>query len=345
MSKTRSFCVTNFNLETDYQKLVEDRKVRYIAYGEETCPTTGRRHHQAFCYFDAQRSTGVRALKVIADLFRQGKQAVSVRVSPMRGSLRQNEDYCGKEGKLVEFGEKPSPGARGDIEEVKKQILSGEKSSDDICVESPEFHHQYGRTLDRLEAIALRKRFRTEMTRGIWYTGASGVGKSHKVFEGFNPETHYVKNLNDEWWDGYKGQPIVIFNEFRGQIKFSELLDLCDKWPKTVKQRNREPVPFLAKELRITSVKTPERVYRCQDQDEPWEQFYRRFDVVKLNCSEGTIITPLSTSEQNEEDRVSEHDVGRPGLAPGRGSHVTRSGGRREQQKYTFVRATPPPTL
>jgi hypothetical protein len=40
---------------------------------------------------------------------------------------------------------------------------------------------------------------------------------------------------------------------------FSELLlDLVDRWPKTVKIRNREPRPFLAKTLLITSSMTPE---------------------------------------------------------------------------------------
>lgn len=356
MSKTRSFVVTNFNLDTDYQKLITDMLIRYIGYGEETCPTTGRKHHQAFCYFYAQRHTGKRALKMIADMFRQGKEGVSVTVAPMKGSLRQNEDYCSKESKLCEFGEKPSPGTRGDIEEVKKQIISGEKTSDDICEESPEFHHQYGRTLDRLEMIALRKKWRTEMTRGIWYTGPTGVGKSHKAFDGFHPTTHYVKTLEDEWWDGYKGQPIVIFNEFRGQIKFSELLDLMDKWPKSVKQRNREPVPFLAKEIRIACIKSPQEVYYNVG-DEPWGQFHRRCEVVDLiNSSKGPIITPLSTSEPIEEEgaavdeeRVDEHDVGRPTKEAG--GPTSRAEPAIQEKEMTAIKVAaastrdPPPTL
>ena len=67
------------------------------------------------------------------------------------------------------------------------------------------------------------------MTQGTYIHGPSGVGKSHMAFQGFTPETHYVKCLEDEWWDGYTGQPIVIINEFRGQIKLSELFDLVDK--------------------------------------------------------------------------------------------------------------------
>ena len=70
-------------------------------------------------------------------------------------------------------------------------------------------------------------------------------------------------------------------NEFRGQIQFCELLDLMDKWPKTVSRRGREPVPFLAKRILISSIRHPRDVYVRQE-GEPWEQFDRRCDVVKL---------------------------------------------------------------
>ena len=91
-------------------------------------------------------------------------------------------------------------------------------------------------------------------------------------------------------WDGYKGQEIVIFNEFRGQIKFSELLDLCDKWPKTVKWRCRESVPFLAKTIIITSIKAPDEVYARLLQDEPMAQFERRFEIRHLEKNDSKVV-------------------------------------------------------
>lgn len=203
-------------------------------------------------------------------------------VRQMKGTPEQVKTYCTKQDKdAYEFGEMPKQGTRTDLNEVKERILSGQAKADDICVENPEFFHQYGRTLDRLEGIALRKKFRQEMTEGIWITGPTGCGKSHMAMEDFSPETHYIKNLNEDWWDGYTGQETVILNEFRGQIKFSELLDMVDKWPKTVKWRGRESVPFLAKKLIITSIKTPEEVY-VNTIGEPWAQFERRFKMITI---------------------------------------------------------------
>ena len=284
--KTRNFVVTNWNVDCDYTKLIGQMK--YIAYGEEVCPETGKRHHQAYVSFVNPKSASNKNLCKIGDMF----GPIHCSVQGMKGSFAQNEAYCSKEGDLKEFGEKPRQGFRGDIREVADRILSGESSADEICIDNPEFFHQYGRTLDRLEAIALRKKFRTEMTKGIWICGASGSGKSHEAFSDYNPDTHYIKNLNEDWWDGYKGQETVIINEFRGEIRFSELLDLVDKWPKTVKWRCRESVPFLAKTVIITSIKRPEDVYVNQV-DEPWKQFERRFVVKEMEqkCSEGNIKT------------------------------------------------------
>lgn len=275
--KVRWFTFTNFEITTDY-KLVIGKDIRFIAYGEEICPQTNRKHHQGFLYTHINQTHGARNLNKLAKLVNCEKPP---HVEPMRGSVKDNEYYCSKENDLVKVGDEPAQGARGDIKESCDEIMCGKRTAEEICVENPEFFHQYGRTLDRIQEIAYRKRFRTEMTKGIWITGPSGSGKSHNAFQNFHPETHYNKNLCDEWWDGYTGQETVILNEFRGQIKFAELLDLCDKWPKTVKVRNKAPVPFLAKTLIVTSVKKPEEIFIHQT-GEPWEQFTRRFEVLTL---------------------------------------------------------------
>ena len=294
--KSRWFVVTQWNMDCDYEAVIGRGQIRYIAYGEETCPTTGRRHHQCFVYFHNKKGTGKTSCKKIGKLF----GSTQAWVEPLRGSIKENESYCGKENTLTKIGEEPKQGARGDLEETRDAIAAGTMSVDEICMDNPQMFHMYGRTMERMEQIALRRQFRhpdgthPHMTKGIWVTGPSGCGKSHFSFEGYSPETHYAKNLNEDWWDGYRGQETVIFNEFRGQVTFSELLDLVDKWPKTVKWRNREPVPFLAKTLIVTSVLTPEQCYHGKTGEEPWEQFHRRFELMDqkdLKCPKGNIGT------------------------------------------------------
>jgi len=296
--KSRNFVITNWNIDCDYDKLILEGQLKYIAYGEEVCPTTGKRHHQMYVSFVNPKSASNKNLGKIGDMF----GPIHANVMAMKGSFTQNEAYCSKEGDLQELGEKPKQGFRNDIREVADSILSGASTADDVCVDNPEFFHQYGRTLDRLECIALRKQFRKWMTKGIWIVGPSGSGKSHTAFENYSPDTHYIKNINEDWWDGYKGQETVIINEFRGEIRFSELLDLVDKWPKMIKWRSRESVPFLAKTVIITSIKHPKDVYVNQV-DEPWRQFERRFVVKEMEqkCSEGNNRTSESFLKKKEE--------------------------------------------
>ena len=269
--KSRGYCLTHNNYTAEDIERYKALKYQYLIIGREV-GELGTPHLQMYVYWKNPIS-----MKSMI------KKAPGAHVTPATGNAAQNYEYCSKGGDFEEFGKMPKQGERVDLDEVKDEILAG-KSVDDICLEDPMMYHQYGRTLNRIEDIALRRRFRTEMTKGIWYYGATGVGKSHKVFEDFDPLKCYVKNLRDEWWDGYTGQEVVILNEFRGQIAYSELLELIDKWPVSVKRRGREPVPFLAKEVRITSARHPANVYAgVTDREDSIDQLLRRVGVFLMN--------------------------------------------------------------
>lgn len=279
---TRLFCFTNFNLSLNYSSIIESSTAQYIIIGDEICPNTGRPHHQGFIYFSAARrcqknKEGVYFSKNV------GKLLGGANHRACSGNLDQNCDYCSKDDKVTEFGDKPKQGYRTDLDSVKQCLLDGSLSCDTICCENPSLYHQYGRTLSKLEDIALRKKFRTWMTKGIWLWGGTGTGKSHRAFENYHPDTHYVFPNDGGWWDGYTGQETVIINEFRGSITFSEMLDLTDKYPKTVRRRCREPVPFLAKLIIVTSALPPDEVYynACNDIDS-LDQLERRFEITEL---------------------------------------------------------------
>ncbi|AXH73077.1 MAG: helicase [Cressdnaviricota sp.] len=258
--------------------------MQYLCFAPEYTPTTNKFHWQGYVYWKSGKT-----LKACKRALRQGD---GCNLEVCKGDAKANKNYIkgpySKGGKLKpanpdfkEFGDIPEQGKRTDLNLIKDKILDGAKV-DDIVVNQPMVYHQYGRTLTKLEDIVLRRKFRTEMTKGVWYWGESGVGKSHKAFEGYNPSTHYVYPYDKGWWDGYTGQEIVIINEFRGQIRFGELLDLCDKWPKTVKRRGREPVPFLAKKLIITSCSPVDEIFHNLSESDKLEQFHRRFESIEL---------------------------------------------------------------
>jgi len=254
----------------------------YFHGARETCPTTGTLHVDG--YYEVENARKMKTeIKKFAKFFGVGFGDWQI----ARGNAGENQDYSQKEedefysqGEIAPAGQ----GNRTDIADIAKAIMDGESTPDDICKTDPAKYHQYGRTFHKLEDLALREKFRTEMTEGEWVYGATGVGKSHYAFQGYNPKTHYLWKLNDNGWqDGYNGQETVIINEFRGQIKFSELLNLVDKWPYTIPRRGREPAPFLAKKVIITSSVRPEILYKeYLESDDSFDQFNRRFKVTKL---------------------------------------------------------------
>jgi hypothetical protein len=269
--KYRGYCITTNNYAVKDIQDLKDLKYQYLIIGEEVAKT-GTPHLQSYVYFKNERSW-----KAVQRIL--GHSWIGV----ARGTAAQNQTYCSKEKLMFEDGQMPEQGARKDLEELKDAIMAGEMTVDDICIDNPMMFHKYGRTLERIQTIALRRRHRSHMTKGVWYWGKTGVGKSHKVFEDYSWEKCYVKQLEDEWWDGYTGQEIVILNEFRGQLTIGQLLKLTDRWVENVKQRCKEPVPFLAKEVRVTSCFHPAELYSdaiCKG--DSYAQIERRFEIIEL---------------------------------------------------------------
>lgn len=271
MSYARSVCFTCNNYTEQQIEAIKAIDCRYLVFGFEV-GESGTPHLQGYIEFNSSLkwSTIHNKLK-------------GCHTEARKSTAKNAAEYCKKDGKFFEKGDISKQGCRGDIEDARDKIKSGEVSVEQIMDENPQFYHQYGRTLKDLEDAKLRKKRRTWMTEGIWYWGPTGVGKSWKAFEDFDEETHYVWEDDKGWQDGYHGQEIVIMNDFRGDIPYNKLLQLVDRYPTKVSRRGREPVPFLAKKLIITSSLPPEEVYRQRNSRDSIEQLYRRFEVIELS--------------------------------------------------------------
>lgn len=182
-------------------------------------------------------------------------------------------------------GEPRFQGERVDLKILGKRIREGETTPIDVLIENPMMYHQYGRTLEKIVDVMNRKKYRTHTTKGLWLWGGTGAGKSHKAFEDFNPETTYVWPNDKRWWDGYTSQhETVVMNDFRGEIPYNTLLQLLDKWPMTVPRRNKEPMPFTAKRIIITSSLQPHQVYKQREDEDKIAQLLRRIEVCEITA-------------------------------------------------------------
>lgn len=270
MSRSRGFAITDFEMNIErYEKVKHD--LAYAIAGDEICPDTKKPHWQVYIHFKNQRSF---------DSVR--KKFAPLHISCAVADAGANRRYCSKDGNVVfEWGRAPVQGERVDLEKLRDRICDGARV-DDIVIEQPMSYHQYGRTMNKIEDIVLRKKFRTEMTKGTWYWGKTGTGKSHKAFENYSPETHYVWRLDDKGWqDDYCGQETVIINDLRYEVQFNQILQLVDKFPHHVIRRGRAPMPFTSKHVIITSPLHPRLLFTLCSEDNI-NQLYRRFEIIEL---------------------------------------------------------------
>lgn len=269
--RDRGWCFTINNYTESDIRQVRALDYEYLVFGYEIAPKTGTPHLQGYVHFKNPQTFGY-----------VHKRLVRARLTIADGNAQQNRKYCTEDGKFEEYGVMPQQGKRTDLEEVSRELIAGNTTVDQLVVANPVLYHQYGRTLHRLEDLRLRNQFRTWDCEGVWYYGETGTGKTHRAFNGVPPDPRevYLWNYDGGWQDGYVGQRTVILNEFRGQIPMSELLMLCDKWPATVRRRGREPAPFLASKIIVTSSMPPDGVYHNLF-DDSIRQLLRRFTVIQ----------------------------------------------------------------
>ncbi len=249
----------------------------YMVCGLETCPTTQREHWQG--YLELETKLRLTSLKLLP-----GFAAAHLEIA--QGTLEENQDYCLKTcgENYLEFGEPMLQGQRTDLTAFASAITAGDTTVDEILLAHPHTYHVYGRTLLALEDLRSQSLVRTGKPTVYWFWGPTGTGKTRTALEDSNPETRWIWTDDHGWWDGYQGQSDVVLDDFRGQVPFATLLRILDRYEVRVPRRNRQPVPFLATRIWLTSPHHPRESYQSERVLEDIEQLVRRIDhIVHFN--------------------------------------------------------------
>lgn len=296
--RNRAWCGALFDKE--HPPKFDEKQIQYLCFSPEICPETKNFHWQWYIYFKNPKTLG-QAVKYMqknwspkATIGSRSKGGYKVRGNPL-----QNRIYCGAEDytcektqkfkkanpEFQEFGTLPKQGQRLDLKEITDAILEGTESTHKIKQEQPMLWHQYGRTLQAVEDIAFRKKFRTEQTQIIWIYGPKGCGKTHEwkiPFLESKGENYYRYNeLDGGFWCGYEGQDTVIIDEFRGNIPYKTLLELGDDAPYFVKgNKGGNPLPFISKKIIITSCHAPWEIYHNLAEGDSIEQLLDRIEII-----------------------------------------------------------------
>lgn len=220
-NKTRDWCFTinNYGLEaeTKLRELVTSGSASYIVCGRER-GESGTPHLQGFIRFpNARRFNSVRRIPVF----------VGSHLEPRKGPVPRAIEYCKKDGDWWEEGDAPNPrGHRSDLESVRSKLANG-ASLNEIANEHFNLYVQYRRSFEAY--IDMQSKPRTWKTVVHVITGPTGVGKTRFVFEQCGDDPPWVHG-GDRWFDGYVGQRVALFDDFRGELDFSFMLRLLDRY-------------------------------------------------------------------------------------------------------------------
>lgn len=217
-SRLRNFVFTCNNWTDESVKTIVDKLEplsKYIIYGKEI-GKKGTPHLQGYCQLKtSQRRAAIK------------KALPGFWFAKAKGNAEQASGYCKKDDDYYEWGVMKKAGKRTDIDSLY-HMAAENKSDVEIGESNPSGYLRYYKAIDRVRLNYMRQNRKFEKIKVTVLWGEAGTGKSRVAYE-MDPDLyHFVKDSDNNWFDGYTGQKTILFNDFYGGIRYGLFLDLTD---------------------------------------------------------------------------------------------------------------------
>lgn len=220
-----------------------------------------------------------------------------------KGTSADNRDYVFKlgkwsntskeetrvEGTQEEWGDMPveRQGHRNDIDDLYAMIKEGLTNYEII-----ESNPQYMLNIDKIERVRqtiLEERYKKDWRdlETTYIYGTTGSGKTRSVMEKYGYDKVFRVTDYEHPFDGYKGQDVIVFEEFRSSIRIGEMLNYVDGYPVELRCRYANKVACYTKVYIISNIALTEQytdIQKCQP--ETWNAFLRRINKVRVHVKD-----------------------------------------------------------
>lgn len=271
-SKHWCFTLNNYldhELESIRALGAQTKRVSYLVFGFEQ-GERGVPHLQGFVSFVEKRR------------FAFVKSVVGGRahLEIARGTPSEAAEYCKKDGKFEERGCLPlGRGCRSDLDSLARSISSG-ASLQEIQETFGGTYLRYRRSIRDEIAERVPPRDFAPTVKILW--GPTGTGKTRSVYDFHLVETIY-KHDGGDWFDGYNGQDIVLFDDYSGSdFKLTYLLKICDRYPMRVPIKGSF-VQFRPRVIYFTSNIDPVLWYANANEAHRAAFFRRVSEIIKMD--------------------------------------------------------------
>lgn len=216
-------------------------------------------------------------------------------IEAAKGSHRENRDYIRKEGRWLDdakhetnlpetFEESGAlPIERDKRESISSEILSLIQSGSS----NAEILVQYPSAMNRLQHVeAARQTLLEERYSNQWRDlevtylwGKTGVGKTRSIMEKYGYSRVYRVTNYDHPFDDYKGQDVILFEEFRSSLPIQDMLKYLDGYPLMLPCRYSNKAACFTKVYLVSNIPLSAQYPNVQvSEPETYRAFCRRIN-------------------------------------------------------------------
>lgn len=258
----------------------------YFAFVFHTAPTTGTPHIHLFIWF--KNSTTFSHIK---KLLPEGTH-----IEAAKGNAKQNIEYITNTGphkdkdtyvpdSLVQSAPEPPDDSmkRMTSKDIMQELEAG-KSPLDILRKNPALlkFNRLGDFQD-VEALLLEDQFGTQM-RDIevaYVQGETRTGKTYGILQKYGLDNVYRAMMGKKnSFDGYHGQDVILFDEFREDIPLPTMLMYLDKYPCTLEARYHDRVAAYTKAFVVSNWAFEDQYKKAKKAD--YKAWVARFHYIRV---------------------------------------------------------------
>ena len=217
-------------------------------------------------------------------------------IEAAKGTHRENRDYIRKEGKwrdtykaetnlpetFEELGELPDEPDRRikQSEAIYSMIVNG--SSDVEIMNAYPSAYNHLPNIQRARQAVLFEKYRRIWRTGLkvyYIWGKSGTGKTSGILDAHGDENVYRVTNYKHPFDGYAGESVILFDEFRSSLPLADMLEYLDIYPVSLPSRYADKVACYETAYIVSNYPLEKQYPEVQrDCPEDWAPFMRRIN-------------------------------------------------------------------
>jgi hypothetical protein len=206
--------------------------------------------------------------------------------------------YVEKDGAVLwSVGEKPteSKTSKGDAWPDIMQMVQDGESYLSICEKYPKLGIRMGSAIQRYMLEYQRAHMESwRRVRCTYVQGTTGAGKTRAVMEAYGGMQNVFRVTNyKNPFDGYAGQDVIVFEEFRSSLPLTEMLVYIEGWVNPLKCRYADRMSEYTRVFVISNMNLSTQYAKMQREIEneydddirdgkqrSLNAFYRRFEIM-----------------------------------------------------------------